>query len=105
MTSIAGAFLNYALRNNLHVAALLIVIIGLGIYALFKFKLSEQSTGYKFNFIGEKLNAIDSKVDGLVTIVADHSDKIIKLETVQSKWELKLAEKFKPETERKSNAS
>lgn len=101
MNSIAAAFLNYALRNNLHVAALLVIIIILGIIALFKFKLSEQSTGYKFNFIGEKLSTIDKKVDGLVTVVADHSDKIIKLETVQ----VKLAEKFQREHERKANAS
>lgn len=105
MNAMAVALLKYALTNNLHVAALLIIIIGLGIYALFKFKLSEQSTGFKFSFIGEKLNTIDGKVDGIIATVADHSDKIIKLETVQKDLGYQLEEKFKRENEGKINAS
>ena len=102
---IVGIFLTYALKNNFHLAILLAIIIGLGIYALLSFKLSEQSTGFKFNFIGEKLNTIDGKVDGIIITVADHTDKIIKLETVQKDLGFRLEEKFKREHERSSNAN
>lgn len=92
--------LKEALKLNLHVAALLLIIIGIGIYALFKYKLSEQSTEHKFNFIGIKLTDIDKKVDGLSNQLNTHEIKIIALETVQSEWgkrfeEFNLNEKWK----------
>lgn len=103
MLAIVLQILKEACKYNLHVFVALVLILGVIGYCLHKFLMSQQENDHRFNFIGGKLADIDKKVDGLVSTVSEHSDKIIALETVQIKWDKILGTKF--EKEGASNAS
>lgn len=105
MWAVMLQILKEACKYNLHVFVALIMILAVIGYCLHKFLMSQQENDHKFNFIGGKLQDIDEKVDGLVETVSEHSDKIIALETVQSKWDRMLETKFEKEKEGRPNVS